>query len=263
MDKYTEVQSRNDEKISENEIRITPQTPMKNCITYAVNKFNENKGAEVVLRAMGRAINNTVTIAEILKRRIPGLHQITKIDSTDIKSVWEPLEEGLDRVETTRHVSSIMITLSQTPLDPKNPGYQPPIPENQMRPGPTGPVRSNISNDSGLEPMEGAFRGRGRGRSGRGRGRGRGGPRTSVFVAQGQGGAPFDRGGPPPQHLQQNPQQGGGDPFDSSPPRGRGGFRSRGGGFRGGRGTGGFRSFRGRGGMSGGMSGGPPPSDQQ
>jgi DNA-binding protein len=45
---------------------------------------------------MGRAINKTVTIAEILKRRIPGLHQITEIESTDIIDVWEPLEEGLE-----------------------------------------------------------------------------------------------------------------------------------------------------------------------
>jgi hypothetical protein len=45
---------------------------------------------------MGRAINKTVTIAEILKRRVAGLHQITEIESTDITDVWEPLEEGLD-----------------------------------------------------------------------------------------------------------------------------------------------------------------------
>lgn len=67
---------------------------------------------------MGRAINKTskyiknifakfwtktnfyshlVTIAEILKRRVEGLHQTTAIDSTEITDIWEPLEEGLDR----------------------------------------------------------------------------------------------------------------------------------------------------------------------
>jgi hypothetical protein len=50
----------------------------------------------VILKAMGRAINKTVTIAEIIKRRIPNLHQITEISSTDITDVYEPLEEGLD-----------------------------------------------------------------------------------------------------------------------------------------------------------------------
>ena len=41
---------------------------------------------------MGRAINKTVTIAEIMKRTVPGLHQITHIDSTDITDVYEPIE---------------------------------------------------------------------------------------------------------------------------------------------------------------------------
>jgi hypothetical protein len=72
---------------------------------------------------MGRAINKTVTIAEIIKRRIPGLHQITQIDSTDITDVWEPLEQGLDRVITTRHVSSIQIILSTKQLDINHVGY--------------------------------------------------------------------------------------------------------------------------------------------
>ena len=71
---------------------------------------------------MGRAINKTVMIAELIKvgflfplvlsaclqmclflfyciflfqRRIAGLHQNTAIGSTDITDVWEPLEEGL------------------------------------------------------------------------------------------------------------------------------------------------------------------------
>ncbi len=44
---------------------------------------------------MGRAITKTVTVAEIIKRRVVGLHQITSIDSTQITDTWEPLEEGL------------------------------------------------------------------------------------------------------------------------------------------------------------------------
>lgn len=77
----------------------------------------EKQASEIILKAMGRAINKTVTIAEIIKRRIQGLHQITQIDSTDITDVWEPLEQGLDRVVTTRHVSSIQIILSTKQLD--------------------------------------------------------------------------------------------------------------------------------------------------
>lgn len=80
---------------------------------------------EVSFKAMGRAINKSVTIVELIKvciwfvrsfvqdykkvfllylkmflqsvmqRRIPGLHQTTSIGSTDITDTWEPKEEGL------------------------------------------------------------------------------------------------------------------------------------------------------------------------
>jgi len=90
-----------------------------------------------------------------LFRRIVGLHQITTIDSTDITDVWEPVEvgdllfvattnmtetlvrqmqEGLEKLETTRHVSSIQIHLSTKPLDTTAAGYQPPLPEDQVKP---------------------------------------------------------------------------------------------------------------------------------
>jgi DNA-binding protein Alba len=95
----------------------------------------QDKGAsEIVLKAMGRAINKTVTIAEIIKRRIASLHQNTAIGSTDITDLWEPLEEGLLPLETTRHVSMITITLSTKELDKTSIGYQPPLPADQVKP---------------------------------------------------------------------------------------------------------------------------------
>jgi hypothetical protein len=38
-----------------------------------------------------------VTIAEIIKRRVPGLHQNTSIGSLDITDTYEPIEVGLDK----------------------------------------------------------------------------------------------------------------------------------------------------------------------
>jgi len=134
MEKYTKVPKQKEEtEIEEKEIRVTTQGKPRNFISYATSLFKEKGATEVVLKAMGRAISKTVTIAEIIKRRIPGLHQITVIDSTDITDIWEPKEEGLDRLETTRHVSSITITLSTEPLDTSAPGYQAPIPAEQVK----------------------------------------------------------------------------------------------------------------------------------
>jgi DNA-binding protein len=76
---------------------------------------------------MGRAINKAVTIAEILKRKMP-LHQINQLSSLEMVDVYEPLEEGLDVVTSRRYVSCIKITLSLSQLDVNHAGYQPPLP---------------------------------------------------------------------------------------------------------------------------------------
>lgn len=85
---------------------------------------------------MGRAINKAVTIAEILKRKIP-LHQQNTLSSVEMVDVYEPVEEGLDIVTSRRYVSCMMITLSQTSeqLDPSHPGYQPPLSDSDIHPG--------------------------------------------------------------------------------------------------------------------------------
>uniref|UniRef100_A0A0E0R4P5 DNA/RNA-binding protein Alba-like domain-containing protein n=1 Tax=Oryza rufipogon TaxID=4529 RepID=A0A0E0R4P5_ORYRU len=129
MDRYQRVEKpRNETPISENEIRITAQGRMRNYISYGMSLLEENGHDEIVIKAMGRAINKTVMVVELIKRRIGGLHQITSTESIDITDTWEPLEEGLLPLETTRHVSMIAITLSKKALDTLSPGYQPPIP---------------------------------------------------------------------------------------------------------------------------------------
>jgi Alba len=77
---------------------------------------------------MGRAINKAVTIAEILKRKMP-LHQQNVLSSVEMVDVYEPVEEGLDTVESHRYVSCMKITLSLSAddLDVSHPGYQPPL----------------------------------------------------------------------------------------------------------------------------------------
>ncbi|KAL8466819.1 hypothetical protein ACS0TY_035762 [Phlomoides rotata] len=174
MDRYQKVEKpRAETPIDENEIRITSQGRMRSYITYAMTLLQEKGSDEIVFKAMGRAINKTVTIVELIKRRIVGLHQITAIQSTDITDTWEPLEEGLQTLETTRKVSMVTITLSKKELDTKNIGYQPPIPADQVK------VSTELDYDGEGSPV-----GRGRGRFGRGRGRGRprGGPIGNGFA---------------------------------------------------------------------------------
>ncbi|KAK9026204.1 hypothetical protein V6N11_039049 [Hibiscus sabdariffa] len=242
MDRYQRVEKPKAETpIDENEIRITSQGRMRSYITYAMTLLQEKGSNQIVFKAMGRAINKTVTIVELIKRRIVGLHQITSIGSMDITDMWEPLEEGLLPLETTRHVSMITITLSKKELDTSSVGYQPPIPADQVK------ASTEIDHEG-----EGSPNGRGRGRGGRGRprsrgngfvsaeyedggwdrtrgyARGRGRGRGRAFRGRGRGGyngPQFDRQQDDGYNYEAPPQGGRG--------RGRGrGYRGRGRGFR-------------------------------
>ncbi|KAM7501560.1 hypothetical protein LguiB_000464 [Lonicera macranthoides] len=135
MDRYQKVERPRPElPINENEIRITSQGLVRNYINYALSLLQERRGKEIVLKAMGQAISKTVAIAEIIKRRVPRLHQDTAISSVSITDVWEPIEEGLFPVEMTRQVSMISITLSPKELNKNSPGYQPPASAEQNQP---------------------------------------------------------------------------------------------------------------------------------
>lgn len=152
------------------EVRITQQGKPRNYITYAMNKFvriryynvlelitmcvfflhslthlfflslkyiqQADGSPTIVLTAMGRAINKAVTIAEILKRKMP-LHQLNSLSSVEMVDVFEPVEEGLDVVTSRRYVSCMRITLSLTDadMDKEHSGYQPPLPEDDIHPG--------------------------------------------------------------------------------------------------------------------------------
>lgn len=97
---------RDDAPAKTNEVRVTYQGPVKSYLGYAMALFEERGARAVALKGMGRAIHKALTVAEILKRSLPGLHQRTEIGSLPFKEVWAPLEEGLNRVESTRYISS-------------------------------------------------------------------------------------------------------------------------------------------------------------
>ncbi|KAK6279191.1 hypothetical protein POUND7_019458 [Theobroma cacao] len=91
--------------------------------TKELNKSSPGYLGEVVLKAMGQAISKMVAIAEIIKKRIPGLHQETSISSMSITDMWEPMEEGLVPLEMTCQVFLILISLSTKELNKSSPGY--------------------------------------------------------------------------------------------------------------------------------------------
>nr|XP_046154532.1 adhesive plaque matrix protein-like [Oncorhynchus gorbuscha] len=84
---------------------------------------------QVVFTGSGKGITKTITCVEILKRKVGGLHQLSKLHYKTVSEVWESQETDMtprSRMTVHKTVPAITILLSKHPLDPSEPGYQPP-----------------------------------------------------------------------------------------------------------------------------------------
>ena len=96
---------------------------------------------QVVFTGSGRSLTKTITCVEILKRQVGGLHQVSKLCNNTVSEAWESLRKGVPGVTICRTVPALTILLSMDPLDPQEPGYQPPQrdphgpPSQHMAPG--------------------------------------------------------------------------------------------------------------------------------
>lgn len=95
--------------------------------------FGEGKNF-VTIKAADRLMDRALWVAEVLKRRVAGLHQITTIQEREIVDIYEPKEEGLVRVEQKRFLTIIEVTLTKEPTaeQKKAPGYSAPITSNNQ-----------------------------------------------------------------------------------------------------------------------------------
>ncbi|XP_061078537.1 ribonuclease P protein subunit p25-like protein [Conger conger] len=109
------------------QMRVKEGSKIRNLMGFAMARVQgEGAARQVVFAGSGRAVTKTITCAEIMKRKVPGLHQLTKLHYTALQEVWESQEGPASEMTVHRTVPSISILLSKDPLDPCEPGYQPP-----------------------------------------------------------------------------------------------------------------------------------------
>ena len=99
----------------------------------------------IIIMGRGQAIGKVVQIAEIVKRRVKGIHQVTKLEAETITTRYTAKnpEEGLEDVDVERSVPGLYITLSLDELDTSNLGYQKPLPEDEVTEGDLMPKKEN------------------------------------------------------------------------------------------------------------------------
>lgn len=129
--KYTRLASKVQEKQEkpETDIILQRSNTYGKYIGRALKLFFEDNKKFVTFKAAERVIERAIWAAEILKRKIGGLHQITRLTENKIVDVYEPREEGLERVQIERFLTVIEITLTKEPTaaEKAEKGYQAPI----------------------------------------------------------------------------------------------------------------------------------------
>jgi len=116
--KYIQIKAKDiPQKSAENEIRLSRKTRENRYIVYAAALLldKDKKITSVTLKGLGETIPRVLLVAEILRRRIKGLHQINKISNTTIEEIYEPTENGLDTVIVKRTLSMLEIKLTTEP----------------------------------------------------------------------------------------------------------------------------------------------------
>lgn len=129
MDRYTKtssVSSENQDKKEAGNIYVKSGSKIRNIISQAHRILQNKDEKKINLIGSGPSISKTITCAEIVKRKARGLHQLNTLYYTKVEDTWESKEESLDKLLVTRRIPAISITLSKTPLDATQPGYQAP-----------------------------------------------------------------------------------------------------------------------------------------
>ncbi|XP_008118947.2 ribonuclease P protein subunit p25 [Anolis carolinensis] len=114
------------------EMKVKEGSKIRNLMGFAMGRMALGETRQIVFSGCGRAVTKTITCVEIMKRKLGGLHQLTKVRYKTLKEVWEdkdPRQEGqVEHLTVHKNVPSICILLSKDPLDPNQMGYQPPEP---------------------------------------------------------------------------------------------------------------------------------------
>lgn len=114
-------------------MRVKEGSKIRNLLRFATARMQEDaqdgngtSRRQVVFTGSGRGVTKTITCVEILKRRVGGLYQVSKLYHKTVNEIWESPQTGAPSITMQKTVPAICILLSKDPLDAQEPGYQPP-----------------------------------------------------------------------------------------------------------------------------------------
>ena len=122
------------EESRENEIRVKAHARPFVYAAYAGKLLLDKKHEQVYMLATGSATPKAIQAVEYVRQRVPGLMACYEIESTEFVDEYEPLVEGLDRVQVKRLVPTLKahLFLAKQPQLQAKPGFMPAVPEAEL-----------------------------------------------------------------------------------------------------------------------------------
>jgi DNA-binding protein len=111
------------ESLPSHEIRVKHKVGIGRYLKRAHDLLEADGADCIIIKGVSNAVDSAVKLAELVKHRVKGLHQVNSIGHITIVDEYEPLEQGLDHLKFSRIVTMLQITLSKSPLDTNDIGY--------------------------------------------------------------------------------------------------------------------------------------------
>ena len=126
MEAYRRV-LKDEDALPANEIRVKRGVGIGRYLKRAweLLKGSETKNDTIIIKGVSNAVQSALNLAELIKHRVKGLHQVNKISNITIVDEYEPLFEGLDHLSFSRIVTMLQITLTTnaSKVDKNDMGY--------------------------------------------------------------------------------------------------------------------------------------------
>ena len=83
----------------------------------------------MTIKAAEKLMDRALWVAEVVRRKVEGLHMVINVSEKKIVDIWEPREEGLLTVRQERFLTILEVTLTKAPTaeEKKHAGYHAPL----------------------------------------------------------------------------------------------------------------------------------------
>ena len=109
-----------------NEIKISELTDVHETIDFIMELFTKKNYDTIIISGLNKAIKKVVLITEIIKSKIPGLHQLNEINSI-YKQSSNGINNEINNENAMPRMSIKLTFIEPTQEEKNNMGYQRPL----------------------------------------------------------------------------------------------------------------------------------------